>query len=167
MMGGDLQVESRTEGPDHGSCFTLSFPYRPSEIKVAKQDLGDHLEEHRLRRQSTGRLVRTILVVEDDSVSRRMMLRMLEKSGYEAIAARNGQEGVEMYKDTPDIDLILMDVVRALANGENAFCAFLWYSCHMYGPYSKCQLWMGMTQPNVSAKKKNDRREVHLCQFLS
>jgi polar amino acid transport system substrate-binding protein len=44
----------------------------------------------------------------------------LDKSSIEIIVASNGQEGIELFKKNPDIDLILMDIVMPVMGGYEA-----------------------------------------------
>jgi len=50
-----------------------------------------------------------ILVAEDDTVSRKLVNRMLHNNDYEVLLARDGEEAVAMYDSHSDIVLILMD----------------------------------------------------------
>jgi len=53
--------------------------------------------------------VKKILVVEDNENNLYLITFILEKKGYKVIAARTGEDGIEMaLKDRPD--LILMDI---------------------------------------------------------
>ncbi|MCU7864099.1 MAG: response regulator [Candidatus Thiodiazotropha sp. (ex Lucinoma borealis)] len=60
-----------------------------------------------------------ILVVDDSPTEIHIFKRILEKQGYQILAAKDGQEGVEIAKqELPD--LILMDVVMPVLNGFQA-----------------------------------------------
>jgi CheY-like chemotaxis protein/anti-sigma regulatory factor (Ser/Thr protein kinase) len=50
-----------------------------------------------------------ILVVEDNTINQKMILKVLEKLGYKAVVANNGREAIQML-DKQFYDLILMDV---------------------------------------------------------
>ncbi len=61
----------------------------------------------------------TILIVEDDPDVRNMMKYILEASGYVALEAANGEEGVRIYGQRGDeIDLVILDVVMPGKNGK-------------------------------------------------
>lgn len=60
-----------------------------------------------------------ILIVEDDTVSQKLIRSLLEKKGYLVGLAENGQEGIQIalsYKP----DLIVMDVMMPLVDGYTA-----------------------------------------------
>lgn len=60
-----------------------------------------------------------ILLVEDNELNRDMLLRRLERRGFEVIVAVNGQEGVEKaFSESPD--LILMDISLPILDGWEA-----------------------------------------------
>ena len=65
---------------------------------------------------STGKKV---LVVEDNAVNQMVAVKLLQKFGYEAVVAHNGQEGVDAFKDS-DFDLILMDCQMPVMDGYEA-----------------------------------------------
>lgn len=51
----------------------------------------------------------TIIVVEDNNDVRRHVGAFLDRSGAKVVVARNGQEGLEVIKNTPP-DLVLSDI---------------------------------------------------------
>jgi signal transduction histidine kinase/CheY-like chemotaxis protein len=72
-----------------------------------------------------------ILVAEDSTSSRKMLIRLLERSGYECVPAANGQEAVDViqkdlaaYDKDPTthqmIDTVLMDFEMPLVTGPEA-----------------------------------------------
>ncbi len=61
----------------------------------------------------------TILIVDDSPTEVHIFKKILEKHGYKADIARDGQEGLEVAKRILP-DLILMDVVMPVLNGFQA-----------------------------------------------
>ena len=61
----------------------------------------------------------TILIVEDESVIRDMIDRMLKIAGYRAIMAENGARAVEVARQARP-ELILMDMGLPIMNGWDA-----------------------------------------------
>ncbi len=63
----------------------------------------------------------TILVIEDEKILRKMLKEMLNKIGYEVFLAKDGVEGVELYKKNKrKIDVIILDMKMPRMNGEEA-----------------------------------------------
>ncbi len=58
-----------------------------------------------------------ILVIDDDSTILEMISRMLKKEGYEVLMATNGKEGMQIFKTTPEIDLVITDLVMPEKEG--------------------------------------------------
>ena len=50
-----------------------------------------------------------ILIAEDDAVSRPILRRAVEKTGHECLAAADGEEAWGLYKENPDLDVIISD----------------------------------------------------------
>lgn len=64
-------------------------------------------------------IVRKILLVEDDDLSRDMLSRRLRRRGFEVVVATNGQEAVDQAAaELPD--LILMDLSLPVKDGWTA-----------------------------------------------
>ncbi len=62
-----------------------------------------------------------ILVVDDESMIRRVVERMLTKYGFEVSVAQDGLEAVEMFKETPQaFSAVLMDINMPRMNGIEA-----------------------------------------------
>lgn len=59
-----------------------------------------------------------ILVVDDDPVVTRGMKFTLEKNNYRVIVAENGNTAIEMYKQFPEIGLVITDVVLPDKSGD-------------------------------------------------
>ena len=57
-----------------------------------------------------------VLVVEDDDALRGLFRRVLEKNGYEALEAGNGQEALDVL-DRQYIDLIISDIMMPVMDG--------------------------------------------------
>jgi two-component system cell cycle sensor histidine kinase/response regulator CckA len=101
---GAIQVQSRK---GQGSTFCIFLPVSQSLPEVlAPKD----------RRIVYGR--GTILVVDDEPALRRVAARLLEKLGYRVIKAAGGEKAVELFqKESPEIDLVLMDMIMPGMNG--------------------------------------------------
>jgi DNA-binding response OmpR family regulator len=61
-------------------------------------------------------IVRTILLIEDDSQLRKLFRKKMEGKGYEIIEASNGKEGIDRYLEKPP-DLVITDIVMLEKEG--------------------------------------------------
>ncbi|HOV21287.1 MAG TPA: response regulator [bacterium] len=54
--------------------------------------------------------IKKVLVIEDDSVERQVLLQALKNSGYVSYGAQTGEEGLTLFKKVKP-DVVLLDVV--------------------------------------------------------
>jgi len=101
MLGGEIIVESE-EGK--GSKFTFTIPY----IKNAKKEIKQLTESIDNTASISENL--NLLIVEDDDVSSIFLETILKKLFRKLIFVDNGVEAVEICKNNPEIDLVLMDI---------------------------------------------------------
>jgi two-component system, chemotaxis family, chemotaxis protein CheY len=66
---------------------------------------------------SEGLRGKTLLVVEDDTVSREKLAVVLRREGYGVALAQNGQEALDYLRDNPAPDLILLDMFMPVMDG--------------------------------------------------
>ncbi len=61
-----------------------------------------------------------ILIAEDDEVSALFITTVLEKISREILYAETGVEAIDVCRNNPDIDLVLMDIKMPVLNGYEA-----------------------------------------------
>ena len=67
--------------------------------------------------RGNGPLVRaSILIADDDSVSRKLLIRLLEQDGHDVRAAENGAQALELFAEEPS-DVVLLDIVMPGLDG--------------------------------------------------
>jgi len=59
----------------------------------------------------------SILIVEDNEISGKILEANLQKLNYETIVARNGKEALECLSRVPEIELVIMDIMMPEING--------------------------------------------------
>jgi PAS domain S-box-containing protein len=95
-----------------GTCFTIYLPLTISSIK----------DEQPVTTLTPRGGKETIMVVEDDIVSRTLICEVLKRYGYSVLQAMDGEEAVEKYTFYKGrIDLVLLDVVMPKKNGKETF----------------------------------------------
>jgi PAS domain S-box-containing protein len=106
QSGGHVWVYSEL---GHGSVFKVFLPY----VDAKATDVGSAKSE-----AVTPRGTETVLLAEDEDAIRRVSVRLLTELGYQVIAARNGEEAVQLAaKHEGAIDVLLSDVVMPEMNG--------------------------------------------------
>ena len=58
-----------------------------------------------------------ILIVDDDVRNVFALTSVLEASGMEVLYAENGREGIELLRQNPEVDLVLMDIMMPELDG--------------------------------------------------
>lgn len=98
-VGGELGIYSE---PGHGTCARIYLPVAPTEDDPADEPAAD----------SGNRAGRTILVVDDDEIVRKVARRMLEHAGFRVLTAPNGEEALALARGPhAGIDAVLLDLV--------------------------------------------------------
>ncbi|MFD2671398.1 PAS domain S-box protein [Marinicrinis sediminis] len=127
MMGGMIMASSM-EGEGSTFHFILSPPQHAlstDRMPDARRDgdvLASSLSDWSSRREVTwerNERMPHILVVEDHPVNRQVMIGLLQKMGYQADLALNGEEAVQAV-EKKEYDLIFMDIQMPVMNGLEA-----------------------------------------------
>jgi CheY-like chemotaxis protein len=61
-----------------------------------------------------------ILIVDDDIKNAFVLTAALEETNADVLTAKNGREALQVIRDNPAIDLILMDIMMPVMNGYEA-----------------------------------------------
>ncbi|HWG56515.1 MAG TPA: ATP-binding protein [Gaiellaceae bacterium] len=115
QSGGYVAVESE---PGEGTSFTIYLPRDSDRAPVAGPEPEASPAEEPARAVATaGSETRTVLLVEDEEVVRRLVRQVLETAGYEVLEASDGEEALVVGRTRP-ADLLLTDLVMPRLGGR-------------------------------------------------
>lgn len=112
LMGGDITVESKL---GEGSIFSFSVVIG---IPEAEELVSERTRQEALR-LAPDQPVPRLLVVEDRETNRRLLVKLLERLGFEVQEATNGQEAINSWQRW-EPHLIWMDMRMPVMNGREA-----------------------------------------------
>lgn len=143
--GGDIQVVPKNSSG--GVTFTIYLPACQNTVEVQVNPTENEITNNPPQNP-------IILLMDDEGLVRRLAKQMLERKGYQAVMARNGDEAIDMFtqalnSDTPFAGVILdlnvkgglggLDTLKALRTIDPHLCAFA-TSGNPYDPVmTQCQ----------------------------
>jgi signal transduction histidine kinase len=99
---GHVRVRSR---PGHGAVFDIYLP-RGAVFESGATAVDTAVDSGA-----------TLLVAEDDDAVRELTCRILRRTGYRVVSARNGHEALAMLRSVKGIRLVIADIVMPGMNG--------------------------------------------------
>jgi excisionase family DNA binding protein len=103
-----LHVRTVVRLAQEGTIPALKFGGR---WRFRREDIEGYIQSQLRRRQ------RKILVVDDDVEIRKMLKRVIEGMGHQAILAESGKEALQLLRNEDGISLLILDLLMAGVTG--------------------------------------------------
>jgi CheY-like chemotaxis protein len=104
------------------------------------------------RRGSTADSKSTVLLIEDDVPTRKLMTRGLEKKGFAVVQAPNGAEGLDLLK-ARRYHMVLCDIMMPVMDGLECMKRF--------------RLWEQTSEESAQRRSRGAQVRMYVCVYLS
>jgi signal transduction histidine kinase/HAMP domain-containing protein/ActR/RegA family two-component response regulator len=118
LLGGEIALTSEL---GHGATFTVYLPTTPAGARAPVPSASDSLAPPPSPPSETEPAIRLpgmkALIVDDDFRNIFALTTLLERAELKVVSAESGQEGVTVLEQTPDIDVVLVDIMMPVMDG--------------------------------------------------
>lgn len=113
MMGGKINVQSQY---GKGSLFVVQIPQKISKLSAPIEQLEDL--NSTVNTPNTHYIGKKILIVDDNKLNIKVACKVLSDFEFQIDEAANGEECLKKIYENNNYDLILMDIMMPIMNGE-------------------------------------------------
>ena len=129
----------------HGAVTAYSEPGKGTVFHLYLPITGEKTAKRALPKEEEFTGSGCVLVIDDEEVIRLTARHMLENAGFEVMVARDGEEGLQTYREHHDkISLVILDIVMPRMNGEDCF-----HKIREINPEAKVIMASGFTQQTL------------------
>lgn len=116
LMGGTIDIATKK---DEGTQFVVTLTFELSDEKVAFEEVKD---SRKAPVKDEENAKHRILIAEDNELNLEILDNILVSNGYSVDRAVNGQEAVDMFKESEEghYSMILMDIQMPVLDGQAA-----------------------------------------------
>lgn len=109
----EIRAKPHSETPPSPTAADRLEAENYSEAQAAKSEQKASLETE----------TSTILVIEDNLINQKLMIKQLTRSGYRVLVANHGLEALEHFNNGEHIDLVVTDIEMPMMNGIETLAA--------------------------------------------
>jgi len=112
-----IRAKSR---PGEGTQIELRWPARRAQ-EAWGEELGKMNAASRVEEDAVPRGI--VLVVDDEEIVREVATDILNSGGYEVMSVDDGDRAVDVIKNNPGVQVVILDIIMKRMNGKETFQA--------------------------------------------
>jgi signal transduction histidine kinase/CheY-like chemotaxis protein/HAMP domain-containing protein len=157
LLGGEITLSST---PGEGSTFTVYLPSDAAPSEVPAVDVREVELPPAPILVGTGMAGRKVLIVDDDFRNIFALTTLLQRGDLVVLSAESGEDGVALLAQTPDVDIVLVDIMMPVMDGYATIRA-------MHELPSRAELPIVAVTANVAADTRRRCVDAGACAYIA